>query len=531
MEAVLIRFIEVLRNAELRVSPAETIDAVNAVALVGYQQRSLLRNTLASVLAKSEFEKQRFDQCFDQFFKLDPFNWNDTQLQLSDSAAEQADATEQNSDGEGSGNCDDGSGDGSADSQAELQQTLDQNDIDASLQALAGPEAADQEQSAGASAHNDASNEVVSEASGVDDSNDTSMSTSLLGIMLAAMLNNDQARLAMQIQAAASANKLDTIRYATQRSLFRYRILQSLEINNIENVIKALQAGTVEARQQAGQLRQATVRLRDQVADHIDQQLILNADAASRQLREDILQNANLSRIEQRHFEAMQTLVQKMSKALVSRYARRRRIQRRGQLDVPKTIRHNMSHDGVLFDTYWKLKKKERPDIYAICDVSGSVAAYSRFLLLFLYSLADVLPKTRSFAFSSNLGEVTEMFREHSAARAIELVNQQWGYGSSSYGDSFRDFEALAMDDLRPSSTVIILGDGRNNGGNPELGILRKIYQRCASVIWLNPESRGSWSVGDSEMEKYLSAIHYANSCQSLRHLEMVISELLRRSS
>ena len=77
---------------------------------------------------------------------------------------------------------------------------------------------------------------------------------------------------------------------------------------------------------------------------------------------------------------------------------------------------------------------------------------------------------------------------------------------------------------------MIILGDGRTNGGNPGLDILKRIYQRCACVIWLNPETRGSWSSGDSEMMRYLSAVHYANSCQSLRQLESAINEILRRS-
>ena len=533
MEAILIQFIQTLRNAEVTVSPAESIDAVNAVALVGYEHRALLHDTLASVLAKSEFEKQRFNQCFEQFFKLDPFNWNESSTANNNDASEiegegswDSEALSGEADDGGDGDASGDAGDGSAGESNQGQEALNSDDIASSIAELLASGAVDIERSAGASANNESSAEQDQLAGTQSNTSDA-----LLANMVQAILTNDQVMLAMQLQAAAAANQLQGIRYSTQRSLYRYRILLSLQANRIEQVIQALQQGTSAAQQQAGDLRIGLASLREQVTDYVDQQLYLNADAATRELREDILQNANLSRIEQRHFETMQTLVHKMSKSLVARYARRRRVKRRGQLDIAKTIRHNISHDGVLFDTYWKLKKKERPELFAICDVSGSVAAYSRFLLLFLYSLADVLPKARSFAFSSNLGEVTELFREHPPARAIELVNREWGYGSSSYGDSLRDFADLALDDLRPNSTVIILGDGRNNGGNPELEILRKIYQRCACVIWLNPESKGSWSVGDSEMDKYLTAVHYSNSCQSLRHLETVISELLRRSS
>lgn len=512
MEDVLIRFINTLRNAEVAVSTAESIDAVNTVALVGYDQRQLLHDSLSMVLAKSELDKQRFDQCFAQFYRLDPFQWNDetSDENATDQVIDNAEALDQPVNDKSN-----------LDSETENEQdALAADDLASGLAAM------DIEMSVGASANNSASEHSDSSetAGGASDSE------SVLEQVLQAMLESDQVALAMQLQAAAQANQLDTIQYVTQRSLYRYRILQSMQISDVEQVISALASGTDAAQQQAELLRLAVLRLREQVTDFVDQQLVLNADASSRQLREDILQNANLSRIEQRHFEAMQALVYKMSKALVARYARRRKVHRRGQLDIAKTLRHNISHDGVLFDTYWKTKKKERPEIFAICDVSGSVAAYSKFLLMFLYGLSDLLPKTRAFAFSSNLGEVSDLFKELPVEQAIERVNQQWGFGSSSYGDSLKDFSTLAMDDLRPSSTVIILGDGRNNGGNPELGILKEIYQRCNRIIWLNPESRGFWSVGDSEMPRYLSAVHYSSSCQTLRQLENIVSELLRNS-
>lgn len=474
MENILIQFIVSLRNAEISISPAETIDALNAVALVGYDNRQRLRDTLATVLAKSEDDNRRFIDCFNAFFRLDPFQWNDQ----PDSNVDEESSSELNGSDE------------SALGSASVEAFAD----DSNLEALA------------------------------NDLDDTAQA------VLQALQADDQVALALQIQQSAQDNNLQSIMYTTQRSLFRYRILQSMGVDTIEQNARRLQMGTNASSAMVDELRQAIIRLREQVGDYVDHQLLLTANAAGQQLREDILQNANLSRIEQRHFETMQTLVHRMSKALVARYARRRKIQRRGQLAIAKTIRHNISNQGVLFDTFWKTRKKERPDIFVLCDVSGSVSAYSKFLLLFLYSLSDVLPKTRAFAFSSNLGEVSDLFREFPVAEAIEKVNRQWWFGSSSYGDSLRDFAALAMNDLRSNSTVIILGDGRNNGGDPELAILREIYQRSGRVIWLNPESRAFWSVGDSEMPKYLSCVHYANSCQTLRQLEAVISDLLRNS-
>jgi uncharacterized protein with von Willebrand factor type A (vWA) domain len=192
-------------------------------------------------------------------------------------------------------------------------------------------------------------------------------------------------------------------------------------------------------------------------------------------------------------------------------------------------MRRGIANDGVMFDVYWKSVKKDRPQILAICDVSGSVAAYAKFLLMFLYSLYDVLPRVRSFAFSSHLGEVSDLFQAHSLEKAIELVNWKYG-GATDYGNSLLDFANLAMDDIDSNTTVIILGDARNNNGDPKLELLQSIYQRAKQVIWLNPESRKLWGSGDSEMPRYLTACHFAAECNSLQQLERIIDQLLRSS-
>jgi uncharacterized protein with von Willebrand factor type A (vWA) domain len=180
-----------------------------------------------------------------------------------------------------------------------------------------------------------------------------------------------------------------------------------------------------------------------------------------------------------------------------------------------------------MFHTYWKRVKKEKPKLLAVCDVSGSVAAYAKFLLMFLYSLQDVLPQVRSFAFSSHLGEVSDLFDQYPLERAIELVNWRYG-GATDYGGSLEDFARLAMDDIDGNTTVIILGDARNNHGDPRLDILQDIYQRARQVIWLNPESRKVWGSGDSEMPRYQSACHFSAECNNLKQLERIVDQLLR---
>jgi len=216
-----------------------------------------------------------------------------------------------------------------------------------------------------------------------------------------------------------------------------------------------------------------------------------------------------------------------MAKKLATRHSRRRRNLKRGQLNMAKTLRKGIAHDGVMFTTYWKQTRKEKPQILAVCDVSGSVAAYAKFLLLFLYSLQDVLPKVRSFAFSNHLGEVSRYFDDYPVERAVEEINRKYG-GPTNYGTSLQDFARLALDDINSNTTVIILGDARNNNSEPRLDILQSIYSRSKQVIWLNPESRRAWGSGDSEMLRYRSACHFAAECKTLKQLERIVDQLLK---
>jgi len=254
---------------------------------------------------------------------------------------------------------------------------------------------------------------------------------------------------------------------------------------------------------------------------------MLQAEGRNKQLSDDILVDVRMGNIERYYLDRAQDLIRKMASKLSKRYGRQIKRRRNGQIHMPKTLRDGVAHQGVLFKTHWKKTIRKKPQIFALCDVSGSVAAYAKFLLIFLYALQDVLPKVRSFAFSSHLGEVSSIFREHPVEKAIELVNWRYG-GATDYGGSFEDFKELAITDINRRSTVLILGDARNNQGNPKLEILRAMFERSKQVIWLNPEPRRAWGTGDSEMARYQTACHIAAECGNLRQLERVVDRLLK---
>ena len=323
---------------------------------------------------------------------------------------------------------------------------------------------------------------------------------------------------------AADSVGLQQIELFTQRGQFTRKILDALGEQHIRNAVIELEQNESPALPVVQRYRDI---LREQVRDHVEREYLLHAEGRTAQFMEEILSKTRLNNIEHVYFHRVRELIRKMAKKLASRHARKRKRVKRGQLNMPKTMRKGIPNDGVMFQTYWRNTKKEKPQILAVCDVSGSVAAYAKFLLLFLYSLQDVLPKVRSFAFSSHLGEVSEYFDDYPVEKAIEMVNWKYG-GATDYGNSLLDFSKLAIDEINSNTTVIILGDARNNNGDPRLDIMQSIYQRSRQVIWLNPESRRSWGTGDSEMLRYLSACHFSAECNNLKQLERIVDQLLK---
>jgi uncharacterized protein with von Willebrand factor type A (vWA) domain len=458
METKLLGFIQTLRQHQVSVSTAESLDAMRTLALIGYEKRTQLKDALSLVLAKTPADKATFNQAFDLYFsgsRLKP--------QHHDQAAVD-----------------------------KLTPGLDAEKL------LAG-------------------NEVLA----------NTLSSPLSQLLL----DNTPLNVATAIAIAATDSGLPGMRYFTQKGQFSRRVMQQLGNEQLQDELRQLQTLTDPAAQALyQQLDEKQLQLREQVRNYVEEQFLLTANAEGRALQENALKQARLSTLEQRHFDEVRRLVTKLAKKLAARHSRRPKVERSGRLDVAKTLRKNIRHDSILFETHWRKKRKQPAQIFVLCDVSGSVSAYAKFLLLFLYSLNEVLPKIRSFCFSNKMGEVTELFNENDVADAIAQAMRLHGMGGSDYGRSLLDFEQHCLNQLSSNSTVIILGDGRNNQADPRLDILKKVYLKARRVIWLNPESRANWGSGDSEMLRYQSACHQVFECQSLQQLERFVDQLLRQS-
>jgi uncharacterized protein len=484
MDQLLTNFIRALRNADIRISTAETLDAFNAIQLVGYRDRQLLKDSLSLVLPKTLDEKAAFDTCFDQFFSFRA--QSELRPAQVDDPSDTAPAAGNGEVGGGG----DSQGKGGSSSQAS-------DDRDSEQQVAATLEAGEM-----------------------------SAPQSALGQML---VRANSMEINIAINAAGQQVRVHEIEMFTQKGVYTRRILDAMGHSELQQEIFSLtDSPSIPDRRLAQDLGHRRDWLRERVRDYVEHQFLLHADVNGRRLRESLLRDVRLSSIEQRHHRQLQDLVHRMARKLIAAYSRRRKVVRRGQLHVPRTLRRNMKYDDAIFDLHWKSVKADQPKVFAVCDVSGSVADYARFMLMFLYSLEEVLPKVRTFAFSSELGEVSELFKRNSVDDAIALALRQYGSGSTDYGQALSDFHKRCLDDLDRRTTVIILGDARNNYGDARTDVLKEIHDRAKRVIWLNPESRSLWNTGDSEMRHYTPYCHQVDECGTLAQLERAVSRLLR---
>lgn len=452
-------FIGALREAGLPISPAESLDAIKAIELLGLESRATAKSVLALTLVKRHQDQATYHELFELYF----------------AHIENAHANGDNT--------------------------------------LESPEASDKQQS-------QSQNQESAEAKG----GSAAIASSELGLSLL-----QQQDMALAIAQAAKAENLSSIVLFTQKNHFAYKIMQRLGGDELNAEIRVIVDSPEQKRLQE-QLTQARARLLEQVKDYVEQQYLIFARHKGVKFREDHLQQAKLSQLEHTDYALMQRLVQKAARKLATQHSRRRLTRKRGQLDVRKTIAANAAFDGALFHTRWKATRVERPKIMVICDVSGSVSRVARFLLLFLYSLQDVIPKVRSYVFASDMIEVTTLLQQEEIESALEKIMQRWGGLSTDYGQALMNFQEQALTHIDQKTTIIMLGDARNNQGDGRPDIWQKVYRQSKRVLWLNPEQRNSWDTGDSIMAQYSPWCSSVEPCRSLNDIEGIFSRILKHA-
>lgn len=227
----------------------------------------------------------------------------------------------------------------------------------------------------------------------------------------------------------------------------------------------------------------------------------------------------------------MRKAVRPLARRLATRVAMKRRRQRRGQLDVRHTVRASLASGGVPFETRFRHRAPHRPELFVLCDVSGSVGRFARFTLMLTHALAAQFSRVRSFAFIDRLDEVTRFFEHEDFLVAVDRMNKEadlvWLDGHSDYGASLEQFWEQFGHDVGPKTTLLILGDARTNYRARKAELLKQIEAKARHVYWLNPEPSKDWDTGDSAVSEYRPFVDDMVEVRNLRQLEDFIAKVL----
>lgn len=463
MDQTLAGFVRAFRAAGAEASTAEALDAARAVALMGYADRATLKASLGVVLAKSEAEKALHDDVFELYFQ--PPARAEQRPTEGDDGAEGADASE------GASPTPTG---------------------DADLDALLA---------------------LVASAQGGDPGEGPA---------------EPGAALTASLQRAAKAVGVDDIRFASQTAYLSRRMLETMGIAPLEaRLLARLGQPGAEALAEAQALAAARDTLRRHARALVEQRFELFGKPATDAFLTEVAVQRPLGRMSPPDIGRMKVAVARMARRLAIKHSQRRRIQLHGQLDFRRTLRRSAGHDGVPFKLYLKTRRRDKPRLVVICDVSASVAPHVRFLLMFLYALQGAVTDLHTFAFSNRLMDVEAPLERLPFDDAMELIIREVGSGATDYGQAWQDLHDRHWTAIDRRTTVLVLGDGRSNGGDPRLDLFTELANRAKRMVWLCPEPPGRWGTGDSCMLQYRPHCTHASHVATAADLERAIDEAL----
>jgi uncharacterized protein len=479
VDRILNDFMGLLRRHDVRVSPAEGLDALESLRHVGLSDRATVRDALRTTLVKSAEDVETFDRLFDLFFGL--------RSEPRPAAAVHPHVHES----------------GSAPTELRLGEDLegeppeeDRSHADEDTQAVDLRRFLPEE-------HLRPSHDVHGETE--------RLRLSVFGQNLVLQRNPDALRDALsrvthqlRVKRARSFNPggiaaetgAEELPIELPAPALAELVEDLRELGVDEDLIQAVTAQADDILRAMPELLEALLerqrRLQENGADH--------DGAASRRSLRTLLE---LPAAEQRELEAA---IRRLGREIHGARGRRLKRDRIGRISLPHTLRRNLGYEGVPFEPVLRRRRETRPRLVVLCDVSLSTRNIARFWLHLVYQLQDLFSKVRTFVFVADLVEVTGLFEDYRLGGAVDrifsgaLIDAD---ENSDFGRAAGQFNAAFAGAVNNRTTVVILGDGRNNGRRPGEDALEEIARHARQVVWITPEPRWSWTLGGCDLQRY----------------------------
>ncbi len=457
MDKRIVEFIRALRAAGVRISLAESQDAMFGAEVIGVHNPDHFRSTLKTTLVKDAADRETFDYFYPLFFTSNTPPLLNIPGQLSPD---------------------------------------EKNLLRQALQALMGQMEA--------------------------------LKDILRQMMEGQAFNQEQLGRLGQRSGLPSADEM------YQRPWFERRLRRQAGLPQLQRLIDMLMAEleqmgmSQESLDQLEEMIQENMEgLSDQISKYVGATLAEQMAQQEPEPKPDLL-DVPFSRLGQGEIEQIRDEICRLAARLRSRAALRQRKARAGNPDPRKTMRANMRYGGVPMELKFHSRHK-KPSLILICDVSTSVRYCAEFLLTLIYELQDQVRRTYSYIFIHDLVDISMAFQEYEPKEAVARVLNENppGYYSTDLGNSLDTFAADHMSKIDSRTTVIILGDGRNNYNDPRLDVIETMQRRSRRLLWFCPESRGQWGTGDSDMLLYAAKSDGVQIVNCLRDLANAVDKIL----
>jgi uncharacterized protein with von Willebrand factor type A (vWA) domain len=481
MSDLLAGFIVELRQAGIPVSLTENLDAMRAVEQIPLLDREAFKYALAATLVKNHAHWRAFETVFEVYFSM-----RGKQYALGEEGGEE----------------------------------LDLGDLDD--MELAGQDG-DQQGMMGGGGGEPLTPEQIAE------------------LLYKALLEGNEAMLrAIAKQAVRRYAGMEPGR-PVGGTYYLYRTLRNLDLDNVLDKLMDQtredadgDLTSLEERLERDEFEHRIEQLKKEIEAEIRRRLVADrgVEAMARTLRKPLPEDIDFMHASREELTQLRRALYPLARRLAVRLARKRRHGRKGPLDFRNTVRHSLSYGGVPAEPKFKYPRPTKPEIVVIADISGSVAAFARFTLHLVYAIAAQFSKVRSFVFIDGIDEVTQFFDGvEDISEAVHRVNTEadvvWVDGHSDYGHAFEVFWNTWGKEIGPKTTVIILGDARNNYHASQSWVLKEMRHRARHVYWLNPEPRSYWDTGDSIVGEYATHCDGTYECRNLRQLEQFVDVLV----
>jgi uncharacterized protein with von Willebrand factor type A (vWA) domain len=467
MEQRIVEFITALRNAGVRVSVAESADALRAIDATGIADRDFFRSAMRTTLVKEANDIPTFESLFPSFF--------------------------------GTGtppmpNQGPGSGSMSEEERQQLMQALEE------MLRTMTPE---------------------------------QLRQMFESMMTGESMNSQDLR--DMVQESMQGSPMTNPFY---QAMMTRRAMRDMQFDRLEELLQELmeklrEAGVSEEtlQQLAQEARENMEALGEQISKEVGAGMAQRATEERPKPQDmDQLMDRPFEHMRYDDVEEMRGVTNRLAAQLRSRASLRQRRGNKGVLDAKSTIRANLRFGGVPMEVRHR-RKHLKPKLTVICDLSTSMRPVATFMLQMVYALQDQVSRTRSFAFIEDMEDISTDFKDARPETAIQEVLQRMrpGYYSTDLGTSLATFARDHMGAVDRRTTVIVLGDGRNNYNDPNLRDFEYIKRRARKLIWFNPENPRTWGTGDSDMPKYVPLCDTVHQVSNMRQLAAAVESLFTR--